>query len=133
MESVQLHEDGFLRILWDAKRRMISVHWKDATATMTGEDFKRELALIPGHVEERKAQGLLVDVSHFGHKMSPEVQQWRVRNISSRYNAAGLQRFAFLFPNVSQIPQGMNQSSEGEAFLTRAFTGREEAVTWLAG
>jgi len=65
--------------------------------------------------------------------MGPDVQPWRVKNISNRYAAAGVERFAFLFPEGSQIPPMMNQSSEGESFLTRAFSSREEATAWLMG
>lgn len=98
---------------------------------MTDEDFKRELSLFAGQVEQRKARGILVDVARFRHKMGPDVQEWRVKNISNRYSAAGVKRFAFLFPEGSQVPPVMNQSSVGENFLTRAFTNREEALVFL--
>jgi len=42
--------------------------------------------------------------------------EWRLKNISTRYNAAGVQRFAFL--NDSQSPPMTSQSAEGELFLT---------------
>jgi hypothetical protein len=100
---------------------------------MTDEYFKIELALFAGHVEERRAQGILVDVGHSHHKPGSAVQQWRVKNISSGHHAAGVQRIGFLFPKGSQIPQGINQSSEGEIFLTRAFSDREDALTFLVG
>jgi hypothetical protein len=131
MNPTNLHQDQFLRILWDEETRVIGIDWKESTSTMTDDDFKRELALFAGHVEEKKAPRILVEVSKFRHKMGPEVQQWRVKNISSRYNAAGVQRFAFLFAKDSPIPPAMNQSSEGEGFLTRAFNDREQATAWL--
>jgi hypothetical protein len=98
---------------------------------MTDEDFKADLTRFAGHVEQRRARGILVDVRRFRHTMGPGVQEWRVRNISSRYDAAGVRRFAFLFPPGAQIPPPMNQSSEGESFLTRAFISQEEAVAWF--
>jgi len=45
------------------------------------------------------------------HKMAPEMQQWRVKSISSRYNGTGVKRFVFPFPKGADIPQMMNQSS----------------------
>ncbi len=127
MQPEQLHEDDFLRILWDEKTRIIGIDWKESTSAMSGEEFKAELTLFADYVERKKAPGILVDVNKFHHKMAPDVNQWRVKNISSRYNAAGVKRFAFLFPKESPLPP-MPESSEGEAFLTRTFNGPQEAL-----
>lgn len=131
MRAMQLYEDGFLKILWDEKSRIIRIEWKEATSTMTTEEFKTDLMLFATHVELKKAPRILVDVSMFRHKMQPEVQQWRVANISTRYAAAGVQRFAFLFPGGAQIPPMMNQSAPAEKFLTRAFDDVQRAENWL--
>ena len=83
---------------------------------MTDEEYKTELTLFASHVEKQKARRILVNVSRFAHKMAPEMHQWRVKNISSPYNEAGVKRFAFPFPKAADIPPMMNQSSEGETF-----------------
>ena len=126
-----LHEDRFLGILWDAKTRIIRLDWKEATSTMSDDDVKSALALFAGHVEQKKAHGILVDVRSFRHKMGPDVQPWRLAHISPRYNAAGVQRFAFLFPEDAQIPPMMNQSGDGERFVTCAFGSEKQAFAWL--
>src|SRR5262245_66181241 len=131
MKTQQLYDDTFLRILWDDESRVIGIDWKEATSSMTGEEFKKELKLFADHVEAKKAHGILVDVAHFRHKPGPDMQEWRVKNISGRYYAAGVVRFAFLFPVGAPIPPMMNQSSPGEKFGTRAFNAAEEAVAWL--
>lgn len=133
MKPEQLHDGPYLRIVWDEKTRIIGIEWKEATSTMTSEEFKADLMLFATHVELKKALSILVDVSKFRHKMQPEVQQWRVKNISARYAAAGVQRFAFLFPAGAQIPPMMNQSSPEEIFLTRAFDNIQQAEDWLTG
>ncbi len=125
MQPEQAHEDAFLQTLWDEETRIIGIDWKESTS-----DFRAELTLFAGYAEKQKAHGILVDVSKFRHRMAPNVQAWRVKNISSRYNAAGVKRFAFLFPEESQFPS-MPESSEGEVFLTRAFNSRDQAVAWL--
>ena len=89
------------------------------------------LSIFVDHVEAKKAHGILVDVAHFRHKPGPDMQEWRVKNISGRYYAAGVVRFAFLFPVGAPIPPMMNQSSPGEKFATRVFNAAEEAVAWL--
>lgn len=129
----QLHEDKFFKIFWDQSSGIISIDWKEATSAMTDEEFKAELTLLAGQVEQKKALGILVDVSGFRHKPGPDIQPWRVKNISNRYYAAGVRRFAFLFPDGAQVPPMMNHSSPGENFLTQAFTNRQQAVMWLGG
>lgn len=132
MQPEQIHEDRFLRILWDKDTKIIRIDWKEATSAMTSEEFKAELMIFATHVEQKKAFAILVDVARFQHKMSPDVQAWRVENISSRYNAAGVKRFAFLLPKDSAIPPMMNQSAPGESFATRAFNNFEQAKGWLS-
>lgn len=131
MKTQQLHEDTFLKILWDDQSRVIGIDWKEATSSMTDEDFKKELTLFADHVEAKKAHGILIDVARFRHKPGPDIEEWRVKNISGRYYAAGVRRFAFLFPESVPIPPMMNQSSPREKFATRAFNGAEEALAWL--
>ena len=130
MQTTQLHDDDFFKVLWDENARIIGIDWKEATSAMTDEQFKAALTLFAGHVEHKKARGILVDVSRFRHKPGPDVQPWRVKNISNRYSAAGVGRFAFLFPESVQVPPVM-QSSPGESFLTQAFNNREQAIAWL--
>ncbi len=131
MKPQQLHESRYLRILWNEKLRIIGIDWKESTAAMSSEEFKSELQLFATQVEMKKASGILVDVSKFRHKIDPEVQEWRLKNISTRYGRAGVQRFAFLFPERAQIPPMMNHSSPGETFETRAFDEFQRAEDWL--
>ena len=133
MQTTQLHEDKFLTILWEESTQIIGIDWKEATSAMTDEQFKAELTLFAGHVEHKKARGILVDVSRFRHKPGPDVHPWRVKNISNRYAAAGVKRQAFLFPKGAQIPPTMNQSVPGEEFLTGGFDNHDEATAFLRG
>jgi hypothetical protein len=131
MQTTALHDDAFFQILWDEKTKVIGIDWKEATSSMTDEGFKSQLERFAGFVEARKAQGILVDVAHFRHKMGPGVQEWRVKNISPRYSAVGVRRFAFVLPKDAPIPPMMNQSATGENFLTRGFNSLEQAMAWL--
>src|SRR5580700_1874232 len=131
MEAMELHDDLFMKIFWDERTRIIGIDWKDATSSMTDEDFKAELTLFAGQVEKKKAHAILVQVANFRHRPGPGLQSWRVQNISTRYSAAGVKRFAFLFPQGAQIPPLMSQSSAEEKFLTRAYDNLQQAETWL--
>ena len=130
MKPQQLHEDTFLKILWDDQSRVIGIDWKEGTSSMTDDDFKKELTLFADHVEAKKAHGILVDVAHFRHKPGPDMTEWRVKNISGRYYAAGVRRFAFLFPESVATPP-MMKSSSGEKFETQSFNRAEDAMAWL--
>jgi len=129
MQTTQLHEDKFLKISWEEKERVIRIDWKEATSSMTDEEFKATLTLFAGHVEQQKARGILVDVSGFRHKPGPEIQPWRVKSISNRYAAAGVKRQAFLFPKGAQVPP--MRSSPEEKFLTETFDDVQKAEAWL--
>jgi len=131
MQAAQLHEDVFLRIFWDEQTRIIGIDWKESTDAMTAEDFKTELMLFAKQVEDKRAPRILIDVSKFRHRPGAEMGEWRLKNISTRYNAAGVQRFAFLLSKDSQIPPMASQAGEGEVFLTQSFNSREQAAAWL--
>ena len=130
MKPALLHEDEYMQILWDERTRIISIDWKEATSEMTDKDFKAELTLFAKQVEDKKAPRILIDVSKFRHRPGEEVGKWRLKNISTRYNAAGVQRFAFLLSKDSQV-LSMASRSEGERFLTESFNGNEQAIAWL--
>src|SRR5579871_3240441 len=126
-----INDDTFSQVSWDNNTRILRIDWKEATASMTDEDFKSQLELFAGLVEAKKGRGMLVAVAHFRGKPSPAVNEWRLKNISPRYSGAGLQRFAFLLPSDSPIPPMMNQSSPGEGFQTRGFNNVDQATAWL--
>jgi hypothetical protein len=131
MKPTLLREDKYLQVFWDESTRIISIDWKEATSEMTDEDFKAELTLFAKHVEDKRAPSMLIDVSKFHHHPCEEVGEWRRKNISTRYNAAGVKRFAFLFPKGAPIPSMASQSAEGERFLTQSFNSCEAAFDWL--
>ena len=130
MKTQQVHENTFHNILWDDQSHVIRLNWKEGTSSMTDADFKKELTLFADHVEAKKAHGILVDVAGFRHKPGPDLTEWRVKNISGRYYAAGVRRFAFLFPESVANPPKMG-SAPGEKFETQTFNRADDALAWL--
>jgi hypothetical protein len=128
-----LHEDRYLKVFWDESTRIIGIDWKETTSDLTDEDFKTELTLFAKQVEDKRAPRILIDVSKFRHRPGAEMGERRLKNISTRYNAAGVQRFAFLLSKDSQIPRMASQSGRGELFLTQWFNNHEQATAWLTG
>ncbi len=109
----------------------VDLTWTAATAGMTADDFKEALATFAGLAEERDTPGLLVDVRQFGFQMTPDLGEWRVTDIVPRYNAAGVKRFAYVFPTGAETPP--ESQYPGEDFQTGYFTSTGDARAWLAG
>jgi len=98
---------------------------------MTEAEFRAYQKVFADYVEQKKALGILVNMSRFHHKPEPDFGEWRVKNISNRYSGAALKREAFVFPENASIPPERNRSFKGEQFPTRAFNDREQAIAWL--
>ena len=133
MEPKELNDNEFQRILWDESTGIIGIDWKEATSRMTDDDMKHELELFASYVERKRAPRILIDLTEFGYRMSPEVQQWWSENILPRYNVVEVKRFAFLFKPDTEITAAMNQSAPGALFLTRSFNSLKSAIDWLSG
>ena len=43
-----IHDDAFFQVLWDENTSVIGIQRKEATSSMTDEDFKSELQLFAG-------------------------------------------------------------------------------------
>jgi len=98
---------------------------------MTDDEYKTELIRFAATVDELRPPGILVDLRDFGFLVRDAIWEWRLANISPRYNAAGVQRFAFVIQQSAPIPARMNRPSAGDAFVTRAFDSRQQAIEWL--
>src|SRR5262249_16429141 len=84
MKTRQLHEDTFLKILWDDESRVIGIDWKEATSSMTGEEFKKELKLFADPVEPKKTHGILFDPAHFRPDPGPASEQCAFNDLAGR-------------------------------------------------
>jgi hypothetical protein len=82
---------------------IIGIDWKESTSAITDDQFKTELTLFAGYVEEEGSKDSR-RCQPFHRPMGPTLQEWCVKNIAPRYSAAGVQRFAFLLPRGAPIP-----------------------------
>ena len=115
---------------------VLSFLWQPATEQMTGEDFKSALTAFAEQAEAHPGAGLLVDVSEFRHQPGEEVGPWRDREITPRYNGAGVRRFAYVLGEGKPLPPTGSDgqpAAPGEQFVTRYFPSRKAARAWLAG
>jgi hypothetical protein len=121
MADVQhLYEDRWGEIIDRPTTELVELRWYDTTAAMSAEQFQDWLATFAGHVERLRRPRVLVDGTRFMMDPANVNNEWRDANINPRYNAAGVRRFAFLFPD------GLLRTAAGGARLARRLTGGQK-------
>lgn len=125
-------EDRYGEVIDRPDQGFIEIRWYDTTSEMTSDEFNNWLARFAGSVEDAGRSGVLVDSVPFKMDMAHMDGPWRDRNIIPRYNAAGVERFAFLMPEGMPL-LGAEPSLEGPGtFPTGYFGTRRAAIAWLA-
>ena len=93
-----LYSDQWGDILDRPEDDCVEIRWFDTSTDMSGDDFNEFLGTYAGHVEVCGRRGALVDAVQFRMDFAKMNLGWRDENIIPRYNAAGVQKFAFLLP-----------------------------------
>src|SRR5512132_3851753 len=94
----ELNRDDYGVISLHPEGGILELEWLEASADMTDDDFKRSMQRYAALAGEHSTPHLLVDVTKFRHSMGESVGAWRDRHIIPAYDAAGVEKFAFLFP-----------------------------------
>jgi hypothetical protein len=127
------YEDGWGEVIDRPALDLVELRWHDATATMTAAQFQDWLATFAGQLEQLGRPRVLVDATRFMMDRARMDDEWRDAHIIPRYNAAGVRRFAFLYPDgvpvIGSPPGPMGPS----AFPTGYFGSRQAALDWLCG
>ena len=133
MDSViVLFEDRWGAILDRANAGYLELRWFDSTAEMTGAEFQDWLLAFAEEVGTCRRPGLLVDATRFRMPDDERDTSWREAHLVPHYNAAGVQRFAFLMPD-GMAAIGRTPRREGAAeYPTAYFDRRGDALAWLA-
>ena len=131
MDARIMYEDRWGAIIDYKSDDRIEIRWFDTTSAMTADEFKRWLSEFAGHEERLRRSRSLTDATSFLMDRANLDDAWRDANIVPRYNAAGVKKFAFHFPEgVPMI--GQPPAPEGSAkFPTGYFGRREDALAWL--
>ena len=128
-----VYEDRWGEIIDRPATELVELRWYDTTAAMSAAQFQDWLATFAGHVERLRRPRVLIDGTRFMMDPTNLNDAWRDANIIPRYNAAGVRRFAFLFPD-GMPAIGAPPAAEGPAtFPTGYFARRQDALAWLAG
>jgi hypothetical protein len=133
-EPVEVARNQWGVVLHHEQWRTLELDWLPSTSEMSDDGFKETLALLAAEGERIKPGCMIIDATEFHHELGDGALEWRDREIIPRYNAAGVRKFAFLWPEGTPgtVESGGTPEREGQAnFPTAWFTGRERAYQWL--
>src|SRR5262249_15655324 len=94
-----VYEDRFGEIIDRPKLELVELRWYDSTVAMSGERFEGWLQTFAAWEEQLRRPRVLVDATRFMMDRAQMDDAWRDAHIIPRYNAAGVRRFAFLYPD----------------------------------
>jgi hypothetical protein len=132
--ATELDRDQYGVILHHPEDRMLELEWLDASENMTDDDFKRSMQRFAAFADEQSTPHMLVDVTRFRFTPGEGVPAWRDEHVIPAYNAAGVEKFAFLVPAGAPgtVEQGAAPAKEPPGqFPTGYFTERTRIVDWF--
>ena len=130
----ELDRDQYGVIRHHPEEGMLELEWLDASENMTDDDFKRSMLRFAALAAEQSTPHMLVDVTKFRFTPGAGVPAWRDEYVVPAYNAAGVEKFAFLVPAGAPgtIEQGAAPAKEPPGqFPTGYFTERARIVDWF--
>jgi hypothetical protein len=131
MGSAIVYEDQWGEVIDRPDADLIEIRWFDTTRNLDGERFNSWLLEFASCVERAGRSRVLTDSTVFRMPMDRLDGAWRDANIIPRYNAAGVEKFAFLMPH-GMPAIGAPPAREGPAtFPTGYFGSRADALGWL--
>jgi hypothetical protein len=132
--ATELDRDTYGVIRYHQQDGMLELEWLAASAKMTDDDFKASIGRYAQLAGDHSTPYLLVDLTNFRHSPGKGMGAWRDEHIIPAYNAAGVEKFAFLSPPGAPgtVEDGNEPAKEppGE-FQTGYFLQREGIVDWF--
>jgi hypothetical protein len=132
-DAEHVYEDRWGEIIDRPAQELVELRWYDTTAAMSAAQFQEWLKTFAAHVERLHRPRALIDGTRFMMDPANLDDAWRDANIIPRYNAAGVRRFAFLFPDGMPAIGASPAVEEPATYPTGYFARRQEALDWLAG
>ncbi len=130
-----MYKDKFAEYFRDSEHAVVIQRWSEATASMTEEQFRVGVERLAGLIESEHLPNVIVDVVKMAYRPAADFEEWRQAYIIPRYNAAGVRKFAFIYPSgfTGTVENGVAPAPEGNAnFPFGYFSSREGAFAWSA-
>lgn len=135
METVnKLYSDQFSDYFRDAEHDAVIQRWTESTASITEAQFRDGVDRLAGLIERERLPNVIVDVTKMAYRPAGDFEEWRQAHIIPRYNAAGVRKFAFIYPSgyTGTVENGVSPAPEGKASFPFAYFGSyERAFVWL--
>jgi hypothetical protein len=131
---MELERDEFGVTTYHSGSGILELAWTDATEHMTDTQFQSALERFAAHSVTQRSSNVLIDVTRFAHRMSPDVGAWRDEHVIPRYNEAGVKKMAFLLPPGAPgtVESGNAPSLEAPGtFPTGYFGSRQAVLDWF--
>ena len=135
-KPVELFRDEFSTYYRDDMHKVIEQRWTSATKSMSEQQFREGVSRLAQLLQREHIHQVLVDVTEMKYRAADDFETWRQAEIIPKYNAAKVEKFAFLLPSeaTATVENGTEPAREGVAnFPTGYFTSRDRAFNWLAG
>jgi hypothetical protein len=117
---------------FDPEASVLELEWVGSTAGMTEDEFEGSLERLAAGAEKHRAARHRRRRSAVPLRPCPEFGAWRDEHIIPRYNAAGVERFAFLAPQ--EAAPSSPPSHEGPATFPTGYFGSRDAIrAWFGG
>jgi hypothetical protein len=120
--------EAMYAISWHKPEKLLILAWLEGTDGMDDEDFRDTLEVFADGAIHHQADRLLIDVREFRHRPSPEILAWRDRVTVDKYNQAGVERLAWIWPGDVA---SMKPSSEQRTYDERYHSAEHDALSWL--
>ena len=120
--------DPMYSITYHKTEKLARLTWLPGTEGMTDEDFRETLEVFAESARQHEAKRLIIDVREFKHRPSTEILAWRDRVTVPKYNQAGVEKQAWVWPGETS---SMKPSSEGKNYDERYCSTEDEALAWV--
>ena len=117
--------EGIYSINYFKTEKLVELTWLPGTQQMTDQDFKEAVDVFAEGALQHRANRLIIDMRQFMGRPSAEVGAWRDEVIVPKYEKAGVEKLAWIWPGVAA-----DETGTGAAYQQRYFEGRDEAINW---
>ncbi len=128
--ATELYRDTFGTITYDDSNGVLELKWLEGTSDMSDDDVKQWLERFTEFGGQQLPPFLLIDTRQFMHGWNKNLDTWRSEIIIPKYNAAGVKKMAFLFPEGVE-PAREPAVEDPATYPTGYFDSLEAIESWF--
>ena len=132
---MEVFNNQFLKISYDAENKICIGEWTKATEHASSDEFKQWNDELVQKIKQNKSTSFLGNTLDYQFIISPELQEWSSKNVFGKFAAAGITKMALIVTDgvFQQISlEQLVDEYEGGNIETKYFTNMDNAKQWLA-